>query len=329
MLKVTLSSGRAFDCDPGETILDAAARAHVLLPYSCRTGRCSTCKCKVLEGDTRPLHEEVGLSSAEKAAGWILSCVREPVDEVTLEVDDLGDLVLSDARTLPCRIHGLRALAPDVLEVVLRLPPGADFRFHAGQYIDVIGPNGVRRSYSLANAAAADQLLQLHIRAVPDGVMSRYWFGEAKVNDLLRLHGPLGTFVLRETRDMDLVLLATGTGIAPVKSMLESLAVGVDGPRSVTVYWGGRMRADLYWPIERLPGSHRYVPVLSRPDAEWSGVRGHVQDALLAAVPDLGQTIVYACGSDAMVHAARLALTRAGLPPHRFRSDSFVCSDPT
>lgn len=325
---VRLSSGAKFEAVPSASILDAAAGSNIFLPYSCKTGRCSTCKCKVGAGETEALQEEVGLSPAEKAEGWILSCVRTAVTDLDLEVEDLGGVVLPAAKTLPCRINSIDKLALDVVRVMLRLPPTAEFSFIPGQYIDLIGPGGVRRSYSLANASFADKLLELHIRAVDSGAMSQYWFGQAKANDLLRLKGPLGTFFLRDVEGLDLVFLTTGTGMAPVKAMLESMQdlAAEKQPRSVMVFWGGRTPQDLYFDVAAILGRFDFVPVLSRADAQWTGARGHVQQALLAALPDLGQAVVYACGSDAMIRDAQTTLAAAGLPSSRFYSDAFVCS---
>ncbi|TXG96207.1 MAG: 2Fe-2S iron-sulfur cluster binding domain-containing protein [Rhodocyclaceae bacterium] len=328
MPEIIFTSGMRFYADSGTSILDAAVKAQVAFPYSCRTGRCSTCKCKVVQGETVALQAELGLSSVELADGWILGCVRAASSDLLLEVEDLGGVTLPPPRTLPCRIASLDKLAPDVLKVMLRLPPTIDFRFMAGQYIDVIGRGGVRRSYSLARAMTSDRLLELHIRAVEGGCMSHYWFAQAQVNDLLRLHGPLGTFFLREPRDLDVIFLATGTGLAPVKAMLESLAdAPADArPRSVKVLWGGRVPSDLYLELQAITGVHDAIAVLSRADSDWGGARGYVQDVLLGLQPDLAHAAVYACGSDAMIRSARDALVQAGLPRQRFYSDAFVCS---
>lgn len=328
MPEITLTSGLAFKAEPEMSILEAAAKAGVVLPYSCKTGRCSTCKCKVVRGETRVLVAETGLSEQEKREGWILSCARSAAAEVVLEASDLGGITLPPNRTLPCRISSLDRLASDVIRVGLRLPPTADFDYVPGQYIDVIGHGGIRRSYSVANACRHDKQLELHVRAVDGGVMSRYWFNEAKANDLLRLNGPHGTFFLRNAPEIDVVFLATGTGIAPVKAILESMIElpEMQRPRSVVVFWGGRTPEDLYFDVASLPGNHIYVPVLSRAGADWSGVRGHVQQALLDSQLDLSNCAVYACGSGAMIRGAKEALTQAGLPSGRFYSDEFVCS---
>ena len=327
MHAITTSSGRRYDAKPDESLLDAALRQGVVLDYSCRTGRCSSCKGRVRSGETAALHDEIGLSIEDRAHGFILTCVRQACGPVELEIDDLGDVILPEAKTLPCRIQSIERLSHDVVRVVLRLPPTAALDFLPGQYIDVIGAEGLRRSYSIANAPRKDKQIELHIREVPDGAMSRYWFQQAKASDLLRLRGPLGTFFLRSQAGKDLVLLATGTGIAPVKAILEGVAgLAEDAfPRSITVYWGGRHHKDLYWQPPDMPGL-RYVPVLSRADDTWTGARGHVQDAMLRDHAYLADTLVYACGSDAMIHGAQAKLHAAGLPERQFHSDAFVCS---
>ncbi len=272
---------------------------------------------------------ESGLSEGERAEGWILTCARSAQSDLALDVEDLGDLRLAPSRTLPCRIQSLDRLSTSVMRVTLRLPPNSSFEFRPGQYINVIGSGGIRRSYSIANAPAADQHIELHIREVDNGLMSRYWFQSAKVNDLLRLHGPLGTFVLADVGGKDLLFLATGTGIAPVKSMLESLAAQSPSdpkPRSVTLAWGGRARGDLYWDPQVLLGNATYIPVLSRPEPSWQGARGYVQNAVLRDDKRWERTVVYACGSDQMIHSARAQLLRDGLSARNFHSDAFVCS---
>ncbi len=328
MHTISITSGKQFSAHGNETVLDAALRQGVALEYSCRTGRCSTCKGRLLTGETVAMHEELGLTGAERDAGWILTCVRQACSQAVIEIDDLGDVQLHAAKTMPCRIHSIERLAPDVLKVLLRFPPTASFAYHPGQYVDVIGGNGVRRSYSVANAPGVDKLLELHVREVAGGLMSQYWFNQARQNDLLRLSGPLGTFFLRGIEGRDLVFLATGTGIAPVKAMLEALDSIEDmrQPRSVSCYWGGRHEQDVYWRPAHTPAHHRFEPVLSRATDRWTGRRGHVQDAFLSDKPKLENCIVYACGSDAMIHSARERLQVAGLQPHTFHSDAFVCS---
>ena len=328
MLKIQTTFGKAFTQSPSQTLLDAAAKSGIGLPYSCKTGRCSTCKCKVISGQSVATVDELGLTLDEKAQGFILSCVRSASTDMVIEVEDLGDQVIPEVKTLPSRISSLEKLAPDVLSVKLRFPPNTPFTFLAGQYIDVIGPGGIRRSYSVANAPASDNQLHLHIRAVQSGAMSQYWFDQAKANDLLRINGPLGSFFTRPLSGVHLVFLATGTGIAPVKAMLEQLANAPlqEQPLSATLYWGGREPQDLYADPSQWHPSLRYVPVLSRPPDDWTGARGYVQNSLFNDGPDWANTVVYACGSDAMIQSAKAELTQAGLPVKRFYSDAFVPS---
>lgn len=328
MVTVTLASGRSFKSSRDMSILDAAAQENVIIPYSCKTGRCSTCKCKVVHGNTKALVTELGLSEEEKADGWILSCVRTAMTDLVIEAEDLGSFILPEAKTHPCRISSLEMLAEDVIKVVLRFPPNVVFNFIPGQYIDVIGPGGTRRSYSIANAPKADNTLELHIRAVVKGTMSHYWFNEAKVNHLLRMRGPLGTFFWRGNAQRNVIFMATGTGIAPIKAMLEEISsLAADHvPKSVTVLWGARHQCDLYFDVAGMLGVQNYLPVLSQARDDWNGQRGYVQDALLRQMPDLTNSEVYACGSNSMIQSAKSALTAVGLPAQRFFSDAFVCS---
>lgn len=324
---VTIRSGRSFGLDPGQSLLEAAEASGATLPYSCRTGRCSTCKCKVV-GATDVLFSEIGLSTEEREAGWVLACARSAQADVTVDIEDLSALGLERAQIVPAKILSLLPLSQDVIQLKLRLPPRRKMRFLAGQYADVIGPGGVRRSYSYATNLG-DEAVEFHIRHVPGGEMSAYWFDKAKVNDLVRLHGPKGTFVLRHTSTTDLVFLATGTGIAPVKSMLEEIATLSEGrrPRSISVFWGGRTEGDLYWDPLRLMDQIDYFPCLSRAGAGWRGERGYVQDIFLATNPDLSSTQVYACGSEAMIHDAKSILISKGLSEENFFSDAFVESN--
>ncbi|MEY4505555.1 MAG: hypothetical protein RL297_133 [Pseudomonadota bacterium] len=331
MALITTTGGLVFEQVDGQSMLDAAMAQGVGMPYSCKTGRCSSCKARVVSGSSRALVDELGLSEQEKAEGWVLTCARTAQTDLTLEAQDLGGVVLPRVQTVPCRIAALQRLADDVMQVRLRLPPTTAFAWLAGQYIDVIGPGGLRRSYSVANAQQGAQNLELHIRAVETGAMSQYWFSQAKANDLLRLNGPLGTFFLRDCTGLDLVFLATGTGIAPIKAMLEDLSQAAQPlkPRSIVVYWGARTASDLY--DAALPSAPpiRFVPVLSRAPVDWVGARGYVQEAFMADAPSLDRAVVYACGSDAMIQSAKQTLLQAGLASTRFYADAFVSSGAT
>lgn len=327
MPSVALSSGRIYSAELGQSLLDAAEKAGLILPYSCRNGRCSKCKCKVI-GSSTALREETGLTDEEKSDGWVLACVRSVSGDVKVEIEDLTNLRLPAARLVPAKIDDLHLMSGDVMRVRLRLPPGAGFDFVAGQYIDVIGPRGIRRSYSLARLSDGGAV-ELHIRRVNGGAMSGYLFDVAKANDLIRLHGPKGTFTLRHGPEADVVFLATGTGIAPVKAMLEEMAAQPQSlrPRSVSVYWGGRLPEDLYWDPREVYEDLDYVPTLSRAGDDWVGARGYVQDAFLASCTDITSVQVYACGSEEMIRGSSRAIKNAGLLSNAFFADAFVASN--
>ncbi|UDM16694.1 FAD-binding oxidoreductase [Vogesella sp. XCS3] len=324
---VKIASGDSFSLPPGEPILSGAKNSGITLPYSCNAGRCLSCKCRVVSGATQALHPELNLSEQEKSDGWILTCVRSAISDIELDVESLSCGIFPDSKTFPCKIDKMEVVAPDILKVQLRLPSSANFNFIPGQYVDVIGPSGVRRSYSFASADFVSRQVELHIRNVKGGVMSDYWFRKAKIGDLLRIHGPLGTFSLRDIQDVDLLFLATGTGIAPVKSMVDSVLSNIERlPKSITVLWGNRAQCDFYMDMSRASDLYRYVPVLSQFDDSWSGERGYVQDVAMRLLHDVQNVCVYACGSPAMINSAKHQLMDSGLAPKRFFSDAFVCS---
>ncbi len=333
MSQVTLGSGTTFLAEPGMSLLDAARASGIVLEHGCRTGRCGSCKVRVAQGKTAPLRAPLSLTPAEEADGWVLTCTSQAVTDLQLDAEDLGALAGFLPRVTPSRIDVLERVADDVVRVVLRLPPASPLRFLAGQHVDVTSPAGDRRSYSIASAASAPGKVELHIRRVDGGRFSDYWFGAARPGDLLRFEGPRGTFFLRPLAGLDVVFLATGTGIAPILSMLAQIAAMTGEPaRSVSLYWGSRHAGDHYVdPTALLPGL-RYVPVVSRDGARWQGASGHVQDVLLSDMasgraPVLAGSAVYACGSERMIGDARRVLAEAGLPPRRFHFDAFVGSD--
>lgn len=317
-----------FDADEGETLLDAAERHGLTLEHSCRTGRCGACRTRVVQGSTHVLQAEQSLSAADVESGWILTCCRGASSPISLATEDLGRFAGLQVKTLPCRIDQLESVAPDVLRVILRFPPNAGFRYFAGQYIRVIGRAGMRRSYSLASAGQSGNKLELHIRRVEGGAMSRYWFEEAKQNDLLRFEGPFGTCCLREDLPRRIVFLATGTGIAPIKALLEELASlpGQSAGKKLYLYWGGRTSEDLYWHPKKENLDLVYTPVLSQAPKTYTGRRGYIQFAALEDLGTFEDAAVYACGSSRMIEAARVVLLAHGLDPSRFYSDAFVSS---
>lgn len=328
--------GYQFSANPDETLLDAALRQNITLPHGCRNGACGACKGKLLSGSVdHAATPESTLSAAEKDAGMILYCCAKATSDMSLECRQAvrsGDI---EAKTLPARIEKLERVASDVIVLGLRLPASEQLRFYAGQYIDIIMKDGRRRSYSLANAPEADGLLELHIRHVPGGAFTDALFETGKVRDILRFNGPHGSFYLREDSNAPIILLASGTGFAPIKAIVEH-AIATGQSRPMHLYWGCRRREDLY--LHDLATSWasnyswlRYTPVLSEPAASdaWDGRQGFVHETVLADYADLAAHQVYACGAPVMVDAARRDFTQhRALPSEAFFADAFTFAAP-
>ena len=328
------ASNHAFNVNEGETVLDAALREGVIIAYGCRNGACGTCKGKLLEGRLDyGSYQEHALPAAEKAAGMVLFCQARPLTDLVIDCREISGVKDVQIKVLPCRVQKMERVAPDVMVLRLKLPTNERLQFLAGQYIDILLRNGARRSFSMANPPHDDAFLELHLRNY-GGPFSEHAFTRMKEKDILRFEGPFGTFFLRESGVKPILFVASGTGFAPVKAMIEqALYAGVERP--MTLYWGCRVRADLYMNdlAERWHTDHgiRYVPVLSEalPDDDWTGRTGFVHRAVMNDLPDLSEYQVYACGAPAMVEAAHKDFTtQCGLPEEEFFSDSFTPSVP-
>ena len=324
-------SGHAFVAEADETILDAALRQGLTLPYGCRDGACGACKGKVLEGSVDHGKAQAhALSDDEKAAGLTLFCCAKPKSDITIESKQISTSKDIPVKTLPSRIEKLERLAPDVLAIHLKLPATERLQFLAGQYIDILLKDGKKRSFSLANAPHDDALLQLHIRHVPGGLFTDQAFSSMKVRDIVRFNGPHGTFYLREDSKKPMILLAGGTGFAPIKALVEH-AIAEKCERQIYIYWGAKARVDLYLPAlgEQWATAHsniQYTPVLSEPAADdgWTGRTGFVHQSVTVDHQNLANFQVYACGSPGMIDAAKRDFLAAGLPEEEFFADAFT-----
>jgi len=323
-------SNHVFTTQDDETLLEAALREGFVIPYGCRNGACGSCKGRITEGVVDyGDYQDTALSADEKEHGLALFCQARPLCDVTIECREINAVKDIQIRTLPCRVQKIERLAPDVIAVFLKLPANDRLQFLAGQYIEILLKGGGRRSFSMANAPHDDALLELHIRNY-GGPFSKYAFSQMKEKEILRFEGPFGTFFLREDSDKPVILLASGTGFAPIKSIVEqNLFKG--NRRPTTLYWGGRRPADLYLNAlpERWQQDHgiRYEPILSeaQPADGWHGRTGFVHEAVMSDFPDLSGYQVYACGTPAMVQAAHRDFTsRCGLPEDEFYSDAFT-----
>ena len=321
---IHLKNSKTYTCEENTSLLQAALDSGITLEYSCLNARCSSCRVKILEGEVENLQDEQVLTTEEKAAGYVLSCNVVPRSEIVLDVEDLA-VTLPKPQVTPCKINSITALTPHIVEVVLRLPPKVDFQFLAGQYVDIIR-NGHKRSYSISHSQYEGNQLKLFIRNYEGGLFSNYWFNEAKPNDLLRVEGPLGTFFYRYNEVCtDIVLLATGTGIAPIKAILEQLQASPEllVNKKIWLLWGGRKKEDLFWQPQTTLTNFTYIPVLTRED-QWQGAKGYVQEIALQQPIHWQKAQVYACGSELMIQSAQKLLTQQGLKEENFFSDAFV-----
>ncbi|WP_353234517.1 CDP-6-deoxy-delta-3,4-glucoseen reductase [Diaphorobacter ruginosibacter] len=328
-------SGRAFTAQGDETILHAAIRNGVGLPYSCKDGSCGSCKCRKLSGSVvHKEHSDKALSETEEEAGYVLTCSARALTDVVLESRQVTDESAFPVKKLPVRVAALQRLSHDVMQVKLQLPAADQFRYHAGQYIEFIMRDGARRAYSMATAPHVQEQapgVELHIRHMPGGRFTDHVFGAMKEKEILRVEGPFGSFFLREDSDKPIILLASGTGFAPVKALIEHIQhKGIQ--REAALYWGGRRPADLYmdaWVRERVAQmpNLRYVPVLSNAEDEdgWSGRTGFVHKAVMQDFADLSGHQVYACGAPIVVDSARAEYSaQCGLPADEFFADAFT-----
>jgi CDP-4-dehydro-6-deoxyglucose reductase len=325
------SSGHQFEVEENETILDAAIRQNVGLPYGCRNGRCGSCAADLVAGEVNypgspPALEEIG-------EGKCLPCQGFAASNLTLAVREAESTADIEVKLLPCRVHSVEHLSHDVVRLLLKLPDNQRLQFRAGQYLDFLLADGRRRAFSIANAPHDDEHIELHIRHVDGGEFTDWVFSQMKERTILRIQAPLGTFTLDEDSPRPMIFMGGGTGFAPLKGQIEqAFEAGVDRP--MVLYWGVRSVRDLYMPAlpERWAREHAnftFVPVLSEPDADWQGRRGWVHEAVVADIADLPDHDLYMAGPPPMVNAARATFRAAGMPDEQMHYDSFDYAEDT
>jgi len=332
MHSVTIQpSGQQFQVEDGEAVLAAALRQGLILPYGCKNGACGTCKGRIVSGEfDYGVYQARALTEDDKARGKALFCQAKPLTDLVIEARTIGAAKGIEVKMLPCRIQQLERLADDVIVLHLKLPANEKLVYLPGQFIEFLLKDGSRRSFSIANPPHGAELLQLHVRHVAGGQFTDHVFAKMKERDILRFEGPLGTFFLREDSAKPIVFVASGTGFAPIKSIIEAaLEKGIGRP--MTLYWGGRRPRDLY--LNALAqgwadaGKLTYVPVISDalPEDAWRGRTGFVHRAVMEDFADLSGHQVYACGVPVMVDAARNDfISRCQLPEDEFYADSFT-----
>jgi len=326
----TVPCGHRLTAREGETVLEAALRQGINLPYVCRDGACGVCKGRILKGTVDyGTYQKGVLTEAEKAEGKALFCCAKPLSDLDIECHEIDKLRQFPIKTLPFRVQKMEQAAPDVM--LLELLPEGDERmnFVAGQYVAVQLEDGIKRSYSIANPPHETEHLQLHIRLVEGGKFTGHVFNGMKEGDVLQVEGPYGNFSLREENNKPIIFMSGGCGFGAIKGMVEhAFKVGLN--RSMTLYWGAKSPADLYSDLpEKWQQEHdnfKFIPVLSEPKPEygWQGRTGLVHEAILQDYERLDEYQIYACGSPGMVEASRAPFMARGLPENQYFSDAFT-----
>lgn len=323
-------SGQQIALRDGETLLDAAMRNGFNMPYGCKNGACGACKGKILSGTvSHDPHSDSALSKFEAEHGWSLFCCAHAESDVEIECREIAATKDIQIKTLPCRVQKIDKVSHDVAVLSLKLPTTERLQFLAGQYIDIHTKTGKKRSFSIANPPHAAEFLELHIRHVPGGEFSEYVWNEMQEKEIYRFTGPLGSFFLREDSDKPIIFIATGTGFAPIKGILEH-AFNKGIRREMILYWGARTLADLYMPQlagqwQQAHENFTFIPVLSEPlpEDQWQGRTGFLHEVVLEDFGTLAHHQVYACGAPVMVEAAFKHFVARGLPEDEFFSDAF------
>jgi len=323
-------SGHEFQVEEGESVLTAALRQNIGLPYGCRNGNCGSCRAILLEGKVDyGDHLPSVLSVDEMAENDVILCQARPRTDLVIDADELTVVAGLQPRIMPCRVTRIEKLADDVIALGLKLPQNQQLKYLAGQYVDILLSGGKRRSYSLAHAPGTSDELELHVGYVEGGLFTSHVFNTMQERELLRFNGPLGSFFIRGEIEEPIILVAGGTGYAPIQAMIEQWIADSDS-RKIYFYMGARHRRDLYmhqkcqdW-AKRYEGFH-YIPVLSEPGPEddWEGATGWIQDQILKDFDNLEGYQLYTAGPPAMVHALKKTLVSAGLKTHRMFYDSF------
>lgn len=329
-------SGHTYTAKAYETILEAAIDSGFNIPYGCRNGACGSCKGNILNGQVDyGDYSNTALSDAEKAAGKALFCCARPLSDLSIECREINAGVIPP-RIIPARVERKEQLSHDVMALYLKLPSTEHLEFKAGQYIEFLLKDGKRRAFSLANAPHIDNMLELHLRLIPGGQFTEYVFNEMPEKTIMRIEAPFGSFYLREDSEKPIIMVAGGTGFAPIKGIIEHM-LHEDIKREVTLYWGARTLEDLYQP--ELPQSWaathphiKFIPVLSdaKPEDNWQGRTGYVHQAVLDdyASAGLSEYEVYCCGAPAMVEIAHASFIKHGLAEDAFLSDAFTYAKP-
>ncbi|HEU0196235.1 MAG TPA: 2Fe-2S iron-sulfur cluster-binding protein [Nevskiaceae bacterium] len=316
-----------FAVSPGDTVLAAALRAGIDLPYECTEGCCGSCRVRIDSGSIHYDAPPVALTKEEQAAGYMLTCQAHPDRDIVISR-------LSGGEDLPAAVHlkasvgAIDALTDNIYKLVLRLPQDALCDYRAGQHLNIESDGSESHSFSMASAYPFGNEIELHIRRIPGGQFTDKYLSTAACGSELEIDIPRGEFYYHERDWRPILCVATGTGIAPIHAILESLLDNEECP-PVTLYWGMRTESDLYLRTELESWGGRlfeysFRPVLSAADSKWNGRRGHVQDAILGDFEDLSEYALYVCGAPEMVADVKHLASQRGADLKYIYSDSFT-----
>jgi CDP-4-dehydro-6-deoxyglucose reductase len=324
-VKILFNKSRSLISSKSKTIFEHFKENGLTLQHSCLTGRCSECKVRVISGDFAMPSTQEGLTDEEIQEGYCLSCITKPLSDLELEDVSYIEGVLPEVKTIPAKISSLQFLSEDVVKVTLRTPPNKSLEFLAGQYID-LSVKGIKRSYSISSTPS-DSEIELLIKNYTGGHFSNYVFNEAKVNDLLRLEGPKGTYILPKDISQNLVFISTGTGIAPNLSLIKSIIKeGVKQSSQITLIHGQRTAKEHIYSLEGILNEIEIIKCTSRESVE-GYVQGYVQDALKGLDLNIQNSLVFACGNPQMIKELKAQIITMGLDERNFKSDVFVPSN--
>ncbi len=322
---------KTFIVNEGETVLTAALRQGVMLPYSCKNGTCGSCKGKVLSGEVHyPFHPPLALERSEIAQGMALMCQAEPMENLVVKVREIEAVRDIQIRMFPARVIEKKTLTENVVRLRLKLPKAQRLQFLAGQYVEVLLSGGKRRAFSIASCPSLEDEIELHIRHVDGGGFTGHVFDELNERDILRLEGPFGNFFVRnDETNRPMIMMGGGTGFAPLKSMIENLLEHNDC-REIYLYWGTRISKELY--LDDLPSQWareydhiHYRRAISEPGSLSVGneFTGFVHEVVIDDFPDLAGFDVYMSGPPAMIDVAKHAFFERGVEERSLFYDSF------
>jgi CDP-4-dehydro-6-deoxyglucose reductase len=327
------SSGTRFLVENDESVLDAALRQGIALPHGCRNGQCGSCKGRLNSGSVHYRQEPEALTEEEKQHGYCLLCQACPDSDLIITIHEVTSSAELPVKQFPAKVSSITRLNHDVMRICLKIPDAIRMQFLAGQYVAFILKDGRRRSFSIANPPHEDKHIELHVRHVHGGRFTGDVFDHMRVNDIVRIEGPMGSFFLREDSSRPVIFLAGGTGMAPIAGIIR-YALKKHLQREFYIYWGARSAEDLYMhdTVKHWSTSHsniHYIPVLSEPKPadNWDGRTGFVHQAILQDFKSLTGFEIYASGPPAMVYAGRDAFLPHDLDPQLYYSDAFEFSN--